>query len=168
MWLESLGTMTRTSTPRRAASRSVSSTCWSGMKYGVLIQMWCCARSIAFMYISRMGYTIWMGRFAFTRTSGSQLCGGTHSISLSGSRSSFHTVAIALRRPHTAGPTSRMCVSRHCREYREPMLNPPTNPIWSSTTRILEWLRPENRRGPFQNGRRRNGTRNTWMSLSKE
>ena len=78
--------------------------------------MWCCALLIAFMYISRMGYTSWMGRFAETRTSGSQFLGATQSMACSGSRSSFHTLAMELRNPHTAGPISRICVSRHCRE----------------------------------------------------
>ena len=41
---------------------------------------------IAFMYISRMGYTSWMGRFAETRTSGSQFLGATQSMACSGSR----------------------------------------------------------------------------------
>ena len=47
MWLESSGTITCTSTPRRAACSSASRTCWSGMKYGVLMRMRCCARWMA-------------------------------------------------------------------------------------------------------------------------
>ena len=108
-----------------------------------------------------MGYTSWMGRFGETRTSGSQFLGGIHSIACSGARSSFHTAAMALRSPHTAGPISRMWVSRQRREYIEPMLKPPTKPMLSSTTRIFEWHSPEKRRGPFQNGRRTAGTRKT-------
>ena len=55
MWFEYSGIKTSTRTPRRAAAIRAANTSRSGMKYAVVIITWSVARSIASMYMPRIG-----------------------------------------------------------------------------------------------------------------